>query len=94
MLYERADLKRQLACLGSKLDRVRSAFAAAAKVLEGEEEWYPVERSEEGMVIPTKGIEAVLGPSTLPSLDEFQRWLEEKHAVQARLAEINERLPD
>ena len=94
LLYERADLKRQLACLESKLDRVRAAFAAAAETLAGDEEWYPVERSEDGIVIPVGGIKAVLGPTMLPSLEDFQRWLEQKHAVQARLSEINQRLPD
>ena len=73
LLYERADLKQQLACLESKLDRARSAFAAAVEILEGDEEWHPVERDKEGIVIPTKGLKAVLGPATLPALDEFQR---------------------
>ena len=94
MFYERADLKRQLACLESKLDRARLAFSAAVKVLEGDDDWYPVERDDEGIPVPVSVLSRIAGQHHLPSLDDFQRWLEEKHAVEARLAEINKRLPD
>lgn len=94
LLYERADLKRQLGCIESKLDRARLAFEAAVKVLESDDDWHPVERDDEGIQVPASVFSQIIGQHYLPSLDDFQRYLEEKHAVQARLAEINERLPD
>ena len=61
LLYERADLKRQLACLESKLDWMRSAFAAAVKVLEGDDDWYPVERDDEGIKVPASVFSQIVG---------------------------------
>ena len=94
LLYERADLKQHLACIESKLSRAKAAFDAAAKVLGSDEDWHPVERNDGGILVPRKGISAIIGQPILPSLDDFQRSLEEKQAVKCRLAEINEHLPD
>ena len=93
LLRERAALRETLACLKSKLLSASAAFKQAGQALSMDAEW-PLSDDDTIVVPALEGVYDMERSRQMPSTTDFARWLRERKAATARLAEINSILPD